>query len=289
MIHIAGASFRSTPASSSNTFIHQFHIDYLLVSVKQIPVSGKTLALLVLAAVAFSSIVIGYVFVKSFGVRPVLVGLFGTIFLMSFPLMSQIVQKMGRNNVWDEWCAKAGDRFHSTPEKMTRVQFKAMGELPVFKQIKGDRYESIFDENVGSALLSSGYLIEYEDNNPTNFKAPLVLVRARTSTKEPLSTSAASHLVTLHFLSEVNKQSQFRFQGLLFSVIDIGTQRTIAERTVIRDISGERACGQIYNGKIDTTDFVIRALALQPVANGMKIDESAKTSANPAVNTDAAR
>lgn len=259
------------------------------LSLKQNPTEGKLLALLVLAAVALSSVFIIHVFIKSFGFRPVLISLIGTISLMSLPLMSQIVQKESHNKVWDEWCAKAGDHFHSTPDGMTRVQFKGMGELPVFKQIQGDRYELKSYENVGNALSNRGYLIEYEDNNPTNFKAPLALVRTGTSSREPLSASAASHLVTLHFLSEVQVQSQSRFQGLVISVIDMKTQQTIAERTIIDDLSGKRACGKIYNDKIDTTDFVIRALALQPVDTEMKTNESAKASANPAVNTDAAR
>jgi hypothetical protein len=256
---------------------------------KQTPIAAKTLALTALVAVALSIIFIIHAFVTSFGTRPVVLSLIGTIFLMSLPLMTQIVQKANRDKVWQEWCAKTGDRFHSPPEGVTRVQFRGMGELPVFEHVAGGQYGSDARENVGKALSRRGYLVEYEDNNPSKLKDALVLIRSEANTYEPISISSASHLVTLHFISELKEQSQFRYQGLVFSVIDIGKQKTIAERTIIQDMSGKRVCGQMLNNKIDTSDFVIRALALEPASKGVAVDEAIQKSANPSVNTDVVR
>ncbi len=260
-----------------------------LLLLKQTPIAGKALALIALVAVALLGVFIIHAFVTSFGARPVVLSLVGIVLLMSIPLVTQIVQKANRDKVWREWCTKTGDRFHSPPEGVTRVQFRGMGELPVFEKVDGDRYGTDSRENVGKALSRRGYLVEYEDDNPSKIKDALVLIRSGANTSEPISVSSASHLVTLHFLSELKEQSQFRYQGLVFSVVDIGKQKTIAERTIIQDMSGKRVCGQMLNDKIDTSDFVIRALALEPASKGVAADETIQKSANPAVHTDAAR
>lgn len=254
-----------------------------LLLLKQIPFAAKALAITALIAVALSGIFIIHVFVTSFGTRAVVLSLIGIILLMSLPLVTQIVQKANRDKVWREWCAKTGDRFHSPPEGVTRLQFRGMGELPVFEKINGDQYGADSSENVGKDLSRRGYLVDYEDNNPSKLKDALVLIRSRENTYEPISASSASHLVTLHFLSELKEQSQFRYQGLVVSVIDIGKQKTIAERTIIQDMSGKRVCGKILNGKIDTSDFVIQALALKPTSKSSATDETIQQTANPAL------
>lgn len=251
-----------------------------LLLLRQIPIAAKALALTSLVAVALSGIFIIHVFVTSFGTRAVVLSIIGIILLMSLPLVTQIVQKANRDKVWREWCAKTGDHFHYPPEGVTKVQFRGMGELPVFEKINGDQYGVDSRENVGNALSRKGYLVEYEDNNPSKLKDALVLIRSGINTHEPISASSASHLVTLHFLSELKEQSQFRYHGLVVSVIDIGKQKTIAERTIIQDMSGRRVCGQILNGKIDTSDFVIQALALEPASNGVAATETIQQSAN---------
>lgn len=263
-------------------------ISWLLVQV-QTPIAGKALALTAFVAVLLSSIFIIYSFVTSFGTKSVALSLIGTVILMSLPLVTQIVQKANRDNVWREWCAKTGDHFNYPPEGVTRVQFRRMAELPVFEKINGDQYGTNSRENVGKALLRRGYLVEYEANNSSELKDDLVLIRSGPNTDEQISVSSASHLVTLHFLSELKEQSRYRYQGLVFSVIDVAKQKTIAERTIIHDLSGKRVCGPILSDKIDTSDFVIQALALEPVSKGVAANETIQHSANPAVNTDAAR
>ena len=256
-------------------------VSWLLVQV-QTPIAAKALALTAFVAVLLSSIFIIYAFVTSFGAKPVALSLIGTVILMSTPLVTQIVQKANRDNVWREWCTTTGDHFNYPPEGVTRVQFRGMGELPVFEGINGDQYEADFRENVGKALSRRGYLVEYEDDNPSRLKDALVLIRQGANTNEPISVSSASHLVTLHFLSELKEKSQYRYQGLVFSVIDVAKQKTIAKRTLIYDMSGKRVCGPILNDKIDTSDFIIQALALEPASKGVTANETIQHSANPA-------
>jgi hypothetical protein len=224
----------------------------------------RGLVILLSSAVVLCAAAIGHALVTSFGIAPVLSTAAATSLVTGIPLMFVLVQDLGRNTVWNDWCPRAKDQFHSLPGQVTRVQFKGMGILQIFAQLDGQRYAALTRENVGKSLLERGYLLEYEDNNSNaRLKDPLVLARAGSGRLEPLAKSTASHVVDLSFLSELREQSKHHFYGFRVSVRDVSKNMTIAERTVIQDMSRKRVCGQVYDDKIDTSDFVVRALGLK--------------------------
>jgi hypothetical protein len=234
---------------------------------KQTFLSSQHLGVVLVSALALCTIAIGHSLVTSFGIAPVIGATLLTTFVASLPLTTQVLQEVARNRVWNEWCPTAKDQFHAEPGPVTRVQFREMGLLPVFGDIQGQKYSGDARANVGKALLDKAYLTEYEDNNPkARFKDPLLLVRADASSGQPLIKSAASHIVTLNFSSELTDRSQHRYSGLVVSVWDVVKEKTLAERLVIQDMSGKRVCGQIYDRRIDTADFVVRALGLKQIA-----------------------
>ena len=176
------------------------------------------------------------------------------------PFYSEIRKKSERESAWSDWCALAKVRLDAPMTPVNRVLFRGIGLLGVYDGVRGDQFESRTVENPGDALGRSGRLLEYETEHPYERDAPLKIVDVSTGSKTPLDRSSASHVVALQHLPEAGA---FGFHANKVHVYETATGRTIAESTVVEDWSGKRVCGEVVGSRIDTSEFLARALQLR--------------------------
>lgn len=220
----------------------------------------ETAATVQVAILAAGAIAILAALTNLFGWKAASIGVVGTLLLMSLPFYSEIRKKSERESAWSDWCALAKVRLDAPMTPVNRVLFRGIGLLGVYDGVRGDQFESRTVENPGDALGRSGRLLEYETEHPYERDAPLKIVDVSTGSKTPLDRSSASHVVALQHLPEAGA---FGFYANKVHVYETATGRTIAESTVVEDWSGKRVCGEVVGSRIDTSEFLARALQLR--------------------------
>ena len=219
------------------------------------------LAILTLIPAIFISIVVVIqIASRSFGIRwPVAALAIGALLVVP-PVLRMYFQKSQVDGVWAQYCKESGDRFLSKPADFKTVQFLGMGEIEIFTSVVGQSYGEVHRDFVGASLIRRGFLQEYEDVNPAARLPPRRFYVANGVQEEALTTTRATHLVSISF----PKSTAPQFQRLRMVVADAKTGLAIAESNRVVDNFNKRrrVCGEIKDGSLDASDFVAKALNL---------------------------
>ncbi|MDO8449396.1 MAG: hypothetical protein Q7T10_11395 [Rhodoferax sp.] len=174
------------------------------------------------------------------------------------------LQKFQAGGVWDEYCKESGDRFISKPVDFKGLQFRSVGELKIFTSVVGQSYSEAHREYVGVSLIKHGMLQEYEDVDRDSIRPPKRIFFTNGIQEEPLTSSRATHSVSLSYPRPSKEPQFFRFSIV---VTDLRTGLVIAESSRVENVFDEnkRVCGEVRNGTIDASDFVGKALGLTSV------------------------
>lgn len=211
-------------------------------------------------AIVISIVVLIQIASRSFGTRGHVTALVVGALLIAPPLLRLYFQKSQVDGVWAQYCKESGDRFLSKPVDFKTLQFQGMGEIDIFTSVVGQSYGEVHRDFVGASLIKRGFLQEYEDVNPAARRPPKRIYFANGIQEEPLTTTRATHLVSISFPESTVPQ----FQRLRMVVTDARTGLVIAEsnRVVDNITKKRRVCGEIKGGSLDASDFVAKALNL---------------------------